>query len=218
MRKTVVGFLSCFVFSSLILSKCCLQKSYYSMIRVIFVFPAGANSIVTADFAESSPFYEWPGNETLSPENTTVYLRCTVRNCENGPRLVIAGVRGPNCSFEATQCLKTTDQTFQDGIMIVEKAITLSWIKEYRNTCQLESLPIPVWCEIGQDKHEIGYIHVNDKDQQQTAVTSEETSPQTVVSPCACSVTQGTNLASKLTYIDVCLVVMACIITFVVNR
>ena len=175
--------------------------------------PAGANLIVTQNFAESFPFYEWPNNETLSPENTIVHLRCMVQNCENGPRLVV-GVRH-ECSFEATHCLKSMNQTSREGIMIINEAITLSWMMN--SNCS-QSLPVPVWCEIGGRESDKGYVHINYHEQRTTAA-SENISTQTVMLPStsACSDYLNSN-SSKLTNIDVYLTVVGCIITILMNR
>ena len=167
---------------------------------------AGANSVVTSNFTKSYPFYEWPDNGTLSLENTAVQLRCMVRSCENGPRIVV-GVLLPECEFEASQCLLRVNHARENGIMIIVKEITLSWIV---NSSCLPSSSVPVWCEVGGIMSNIGYVYVN-YDRQSMTTASDSTTLQTVILPSPSSGAQDTN-SSKLTNINVYLVVMACII------
>ena len=175
---------------SVIDCKTVLTPINYKAIKYYSLIDAGVHLIVTSNATASRPFFAWPGNTTLSTENTEVDLYCVVQNCNNGPTLIV-GQRLPECEFEpSTGCLRTGNPTSNEGVWIIERRINLTWLLQ--STCG-SSLPVPVMCEIGGGSaSNTSYIHVNFNHQKSTT-TSKNQPPSSLLS----STSQGTSFSGN---------------------
>ena len=164
-----------------------------------------AASVISDDFHD--PFYSWPANITVDSVDSEINLLCVVRNCDNGPFLVIDGVRkSPDHNLTEAVCKLSPNQSRADGVWLLQ--ITSS-LREILNRTEVSD-PISVRCRTGDDLSPKSYIHMRKKT---TEVTTTKPSPCT---PPISDTFKGTNentTSSALTFTCSCTLLWALLVT-----